>query len=273
MHNVFACLVHEAPDCVRDLVANLLCLDPGSSVLLYDGGPDSALLEPRSFADNRVRLVPGSRPIEWGYLHEFAFACMRDACENGPFETLTIVDSDQLLLRQGWSAALEAAVAARPNAGLLGSEPYRHSATSWAEPVRNAWAEAELWAPVLATLPRGEVAYARYTFWPATVFTERAVVALLELLSRADMQAALERSRFWATEEVLLPTLVHALGFDVVASPTSYEFVKFNVSYRRAAIVDALQRHDAYWAHPIPRSYDNPIRSLVRERYGGYTAP
>lgn len=46
-----------------------------------------------------------------------------------------------------------------------------------------------------------------------------------------------------------------------------------SVSYRRSAIIDALQRHDAYWAVPIPRSYERPIRSLVRERHDGYTAP
>jgi hypothetical protein len=43
--NVFACLVHEAPDCVVDLVANLQHLDPESTVLLYDGSGGALLGE------------------------------------------------------------------------------------------------------------------------------------------------------------------------------------------------------------------------------------
>ena len=35
--NVHAVLVHESPECVSDLVANLRHLDPASTVLLYDG--------------------------------------------------------------------------------------------------------------------------------------------------------------------------------------------------------------------------------------------
>ena len=36
--HVIACLVHEAPRCVLDLVDNLRFLDPDATVLLYDGG-------------------------------------------------------------------------------------------------------------------------------------------------------------------------------------------------------------------------------------------
>ena len=46
LRNVYACLVHESQECVIDLVRNLRCLDPDSSVLLYNGGAGRALLEP-----------------------------------------------------------------------------------------------------------------------------------------------------------------------------------------------------------------------------------
>ena len=43
VRNVFAVLVHERPDCVVDLVRNLRHLDPGSQVLLYNGGRNGLL--------------------------------------------------------------------------------------------------------------------------------------------------------------------------------------------------------------------------------------
>ena len=43
IRNIFACLVHESPDCVIDLVRNLRALDPGSLILLYNGGRDPNL--------------------------------------------------------------------------------------------------------------------------------------------------------------------------------------------------------------------------------------
>jgi hypothetical protein len=43
IRNIFACLVHERQDCVVDLVRNLRALDPGSLILLYNGGRDPNL--------------------------------------------------------------------------------------------------------------------------------------------------------------------------------------------------------------------------------------
>ncbi|MCP3064466.1 hypothetical protein LXT21_37405 [Myxococcus sp. K38C18041901] len=45
MRNIFACLVHERPDCVLDLVRNLHHLDPDSLILLYNGGNPPGLLD------------------------------------------------------------------------------------------------------------------------------------------------------------------------------------------------------------------------------------
>ena len=44
LRNIHACLVHEERACVLDLVRNLHDLDPASTILLYDGGPDRGLL-------------------------------------------------------------------------------------------------------------------------------------------------------------------------------------------------------------------------------------
>lgn len=54
MKNVFSCLVHEEPDVIWDLVCNLRCLDPASSVLLYNSGSASLLENCRFRSDPYV---------------------------------------------------------------------------------------------------------------------------------------------------------------------------------------------------------------------------
>jgi len=67
IRNIFACLVHENPECIIDLVRNLRALDPDSLVLLYNGSEDAGLL-PSSFPFERYNVVahPSPRPAQWG---------------------------------------------------------------------------------------------------------------------------------------------------------------------------------------------------------------
>ncbi|MEY2936461.1 MAG: hypothetical protein RL033_7210 [Pseudomonadota bacterium] len=107
LRNVYACLVHEAQECVVDLVRNLRCLDPDSTILLYDGSSEGALLQPRSCFDKLgARLHPSPRPIEADNIYQFALDCLSYAGEHLGFDTLTIVDSDQLGVQSGWSEVL-----------------------------------------------------------------------------------------------------------------------------------------------------------------------
>jgi len=107
LRNVYACLVHESQECVVDLVRNLRCLDPDSTILLYNGGQDGSLLQPRSCFDKLgARIHPSPRPIEAGNVYQFALDCMQFASDELGFDTLTIVDSDQLSLQSGWCEAV-----------------------------------------------------------------------------------------------------------------------------------------------------------------------
>ncbi len=107
MTNLHACLVHEEPDCVADLVANLRHHDPESLVLLYDGSEGRRLTRTGALVESEgVRVHPDPRPMTWGRLHGFAFDALRYAVESTDVTSVTIVDSDQLMLRPGYSRAL-----------------------------------------------------------------------------------------------------------------------------------------------------------------------
>jgi predicted O-methyltransferase YrrM len=106
------------------------------------------------------------------------------------------------------------------------------------------------------------------------VFTADAARALVRLFDEdQQLHQILGATRIWATEEVILPTLVALLGFRIAANPCSYDFVKFRAPYSIAQIDAALNRPDVFWAHPIPRRYEDPLRKHIRGRFSDYTKP
>ncbi|MFY2563316.1 glycosyltransferase [Corallococcus terminator] len=269
--HVFACLVHERPDCVVDLVRNLHHLDPSSLILLYNGGHNSKLLEGFPFEHYNAVVHPTPRPMKWGWLHDFALDCFRFAREHHPFDAMTIVDSDQLGLRPGYSEHLRAFFSANPGAGLLGNVQTPHGPGARTAPAVHARREVDLWRPFLRRFPQGESQFVHWTFWPSTVFGADAANDLVSLFERdTQLQDLLRRSRIWATEEVLFPTLTALLGHRVITSPCDYEVVRYRVRYSTAQLDAAMASPDVFWAHPIPRQLDDPLRAHVRNRFERY---
>jgi glycosyltransferase involved in cell wall biosynthesis len=275
VRNVFACLVHESPECVADLVRNLRALDPSSEILLYNGGKNGSLLA--GFPCERYGAVvhPSPQPLEWGRLHDFALDCLRFSLDRSGFDTLTIVDSDQLAVRPGYSEHLARALAGRSGIGLFGSSAGPQPLSSQIGPVTAAQQERGLWLRWVRRFPNPEDAEEKlfhWTFWPSTVFTADAARDLLQLLARdAQLQGILRQTRIWATEEVILPTLVALLGYEVAEHPCSYDFVQYKQTYSGQQIEGALARPDVFWLHPVPRRYQDPLRTLIRERFGHYS--
>jgi Methyltransferase domain len=270
--NIFACLVHESRECVVDLVRNLQYLDPSSTVLLFNGSKDPQMLDGWfPFSCYGAVVHPKPRPMTWGRLHDFALDCMRFALENFNFDTLTIVDSDQLGLRPQYSIRIGQFLAANPGVGLLSSSPARLTASTQVAPAKVAFQEIDLWRPLLQRFKGGEEKFVHWTFWPSTVFTAEAARALTRFFDdEEELKEILSRSRIWATEEVILPTIVALLGFKVAANPCSYDLVKHRASYSPAQIDVAAARPDVFWAHPVSRRYDDILRKKVRTKFNHY---
>ena len=277
LRNVFACLVHERPECVADLVRNLRALDPASEILLYNGGKNPGLLSGFPFERYGAKVHPAPCPQEWGKLHGFALDCLRHALAGPGFDTLTVVDSDQLAVRPGYSEYLGRSLADRPRVGLLGNSPGIQPRDTKIGPALAAYREIERWRPLARRLPGGEENLFHWTFWPSTVITAAAGRDLVRLFDEdGELQALLRKSRIWATEEVILPTLVALLGHEVAQNPCSDELVQFRTAYTREQVEQALARPEVFWIHPVPRRYDDPLRQQIREAVGaadGASAP
>ena len=269
--HVLACLVHEAPECVEDLVNNLRCLDPRSEILLYDGSPHASLLQSSSLPQRScVNLYPDSKPMTWGRLHDFALDCMRFSLDELDANVLTIVDSDQLAVRADYSGYLAEFLAAHPSAGCLVTTPAPQPPSTQIGPARTAWAEIDLWRPFLRRFAGGEGHFPYWTFWPSTVFTRAAARDLLALVQDAELAGIISKSQIRASEEVILPSLVALTGHEVLRNPCSYEVVRYRVRYTPAQLDAAMRHSNVFWAHPIPRQYADALRTHIRARFNDY---
>lgn len=272
IRNVFACAVHERQECIVDLLRNLRSLDPDSAILLYNGGRDPWLLDERTLARRYGAVVhPRPRPLVWGRLHDFALDCMRFALEALPFDTLTIVDSDQLLLRAGYSDELARFLDGRRDAGVLASAPAPQPAESTNATVRSAFKELELWRPLLRRFAGGEQQFAYWTYWATTVFTADAARDLTRFWDAdAQLGEIMRRTRICSTQEIILPTLCALLGYRVLANPCSYDYIRWRVTFDRRQVDAALSRRDVFWIHPVARRYGDETRSYLRATFGYY---
>lgn len=274
--NIYACLVHESEDSIIDLVRNLHYHDPDSSILLYNGGTNANLINSHfPFEKFGAVVHPRPLPVKHGYLHTFALECMKFALENFSFDSITMVDSDQLSIRPGYSEYLGQFLSAKNNVGMLSSLPVRITAGDtnpavW--PAIQAFKEYELWNPFLQKFPDGESKFVHWTFWPSTVFTKVAVSDLIKLFGEDILlQQIMNETKIWASEEVILPTLVKLLGYEILLNPCSYEFVKYQKKYNLQELNNAFNKTDAYWLHPVERKYEDELRKHTRQRFNHYS--
>ncbi len=274
VRNIFACLVHESQECIIDLIQNLKALDPTSAILLYNGSANPDLLNQNlPFARFGAEVHPSPRPLSWGRLHDFALDCMEFALEKDSFDTLTVVDSDQLCARRGYSECLTNFLNGRNRVGLLGNSPAIQSARNAVGPSVAAHQEFELWRPFLKRFSDGEQKFVHWTFWPSTVFTADAARDLVEIFRNdLQLQEIVSRTRIWASEEIILATVAALIGYDIAQNPCSYDYVRYRVPYSLKDIEIALTRPDVFWIHPVPRRYNDPLRSHVRQKHDHYVA-
>jgi hypothetical protein len=272
LRNVFACLVHESPECAIDLVRNLHHLDPTSAIVLYNGGTAPDVFDAR-FPFERYGAVihPNPRQARWGRLHEFALDCMQFAIDRLPFDAITFVDSDQLLVRAGYSHHLAGAVSGDARIGLFGNSTASHPPTTPKHAPRSAHAEFELWRPFLQRFPDGERKFPFWTYWPSTIVTAGAARDLVRLFAvDAELQAIMRATQIVVTEEVILPTLIALLGYEIRQNPCSYDIVKFRARYTPGEVDAALMRPDVFWIHPVARQYNDELRTRIRTTFNGY---
>lgn len=265
--NVHALLAHERPECVVDLVRNLRFHDPVSPILLYDGSAAGDLVDPRlPWARWGVEIVPDPRPMKWGTLHGFALDCLAHLRDRD-FDCMTIVDSDQVMLREGYGGFLGAHFRA---VGVLSSDARRHGPGGRIGPVNAAHAERALWQPLLDRFDGGDDAFVHWSFWPGTVIGAACGRAIAELFAQPHVRDIMRVSKLWATEEVLFPTLARMLGFPVNQNPCRGDWTQYKRRWSPRDLDAARSDPRTFWMHPVNRVLDDPLRGHLRTRCAQY---
>lgn len=271
--NVFACLVHEKEKCVLDLIKNLKFLDSNSEIILYNGGNDLDLLsEKAKYEEMGAYIHPNSEPQKMGDLVGFALSCMSYSIEHFDFDTLTIIDSDQLLIRKGFTAYLEEYLDTKENAGILVTDKQHYTNPNGENKIVNrAHLEKNLWLPLLSQFSKGNNSFVHWTFWPGTVFTKSAIVDLLGLFgTNLHLQLVYHTSQIWAKEEVFFPTLVKMLGYNVFEKPFNPNYLQYKKDFSLNQVSEAFSDPNAFFIHPVIRDLDNPIRAFIRNHFNEY---
>ncbi|MGY3051901.1 glycosyltransferase involved in cell wall biosynthesis [Pedobacter sp. UYEF25] len=274
--NIYACLVHEQLDCVIDMVRNLHFNDPDSTILIFSSTA-SLRLEKSSFPFDQFGAViyPQILTVEHGYLHNFALTCMQFALENFSFDILTIVDSDQLSVQPGYAGFMGQFFSTQSNVGLLSNRPERitENCVDVFTSIQ-AFKEYNLWKPLLKTFPNGEEKFVHWSFWPSTVFTFEAIKDLLTLFdTNRLLKDIMCQTKIWATEEIILPTLISLLGYDIKLNPCAHDLVNYRRNYEIHELTKAFENPNAFWVHPINRRYDDGLRKHTRKMLNDYHKP
>jgi len=268
------CLVHENQDCIIDLVRNLKYCDPDSPIILYNGGTNEHLFDNFPFEHYGAVIHPNPKPLKWGWLHDFAIDCMEYALEHFSFDLITVIDSDQLAVGKNYSQFVSPLCFNTPKFGMFGQVAEKLPLNTQIHPAITAYEEIELWQPFLDTLPNGKSAFLHWTFWPSTAFSSAVAKELVFLFrNNVQLQDLLTKTNIWASEEILFPTLVVALGFELVANPCNYKYVQYKTPYTADDIRYAVESRDCYWIHPIERKINDPNRIEVRKLLEEYCVP
>ncbi|ATP56302.1 hypothetical protein CPT03_07365 [Pedobacter ginsengisoli] len=273
LKNVYACLVHESIDCVIDLVRNLHFHDPSSTIIIFNSSADIQLNSCSfPFEEFGVIIHPNVIKVQHGYLHNFALECMQFAIENCAFDIFTIVDSDQLSLQPSYSSFMSDFFSQKSNIGLLSNRPEHINANNTDVYTSiQAFKEYDLWKPLLKTFKDGESKFVHWSFWPSTVFTYDAIKDLLKLFkTNSILQNIMSHTKIWATEEIILPTMVSLLGYDIEMNPCCHDFVNYKREYTTQELDYAFSNSNAFWIHPINRNYDDPLRKHTRKHLNSY---
>lgn len=264
--------MHQSPECVADLVRNLRYLDPESLVLVYNGSNDQR----RDLDDAAERagavIHPHPAPIQWGRMHPFGLRCMAYLAREVDVDAMTVVDSDQLMLRPGYVEFLQARVE-WSGLGMLSNSPGWKPRTFDNRTVRSAWDDVLRFRPWLAQFPESSDKWPHYTFWPGTVVARAGMHAILRRFGRDPVLTRLaSETTMQVTEEILFPTLTALLGLRVDANPCRQDWVKFRPSFGPSDVERALAEPEAFFMHAVPRVFDDPVRERIRDVHAGYAS-
>lgn len=251
----FAVLAHANEPCVADLVRCLWDLNPGATVSLFNGGRNKGF-----FAGQGVSICPYSSPLRYGNLTAFHIGVMRWLQESREeYDFLVTLDHDMLPLREGLADYLGARMGHVSYMGArfrVADDPANWKlGGSTVEQVNQSWKSR--WQPLFGT----DVPY--WSFNPGQVFSKGLVERILAYPRLTPLMELATRSRIWAMEEMVYPTLAVAVGAETKELPGEHGllFDSHSSDRLRELAVDP----DVFFVHRVGMQLASPDRQVIHE--------
>lgn len=249
----FAVLVHEKRDVVEDLLHNITKFCPNSSVVLFNGGPDSNLLMNFNYP-----ICPYSKPLK--YLKSqvfFMLETMKWLSEiNFEFDYLINLDSDVLFAKHGFEEFLLKEMSGKDFLGIDAQfAPY-----SWNFPSQTMKKEWHRWKPIY------EMDDFYWCFNNAQVYSKKLVKQIICFDKLNELVDNLKESKAVAAEEIIYITLAKKFGHNIYSYPEDMNLsVRFRPYFTKQEVEDFLRvRSNSFLFHPIHRNINDEARVFIR---------
>jgi hypothetical protein len=246
-------IAHDVDDYLIDLLQGLRRFCPAARLAWFDSGVD-----PGRYRVG-VERIPASRPLTYARVTPAFFEIFEWFMDTDASLVIN-VETDAALIAPGYLPAIER---------LLAGADYVASRYRTGTSRTSRWRPYRTLKPDLPELlDLLSVDQTDQAFSPGQVFSRRYVETLLS----ADWYPKLRefvtdnqvRERSFTLQEVLLPTIVRALGLRARAYPAAWERYNRYRPYLAASAIREAVSQGVSLVHPVRRDADDPARRLAR---------
>jgi glycosyltransferase involved in cell wall biosynthesis len=250
----FAILAHDNEEVLVNQVANIKKFNPGSMVVLYNGGHDSNFGKQAN-----VPVCPASQPLSKGRLGRFFLDIMTWLEETGiHYDFLVNLDSDVMFVQPGFETFLHRVMQGYDCMGInMGVQHSPGEVPHW-YPGQTMWEEWDWWQPFFQT------DYFCGTLNSMQVYRRHIVARIVSMTDKEELERRMASTRVFALEEILYATLAVRLGANCRPYPhESTEFVRLGKPLSLDEVKQSVWRPHVFFVHPIARDLDDPARQYI----------
>ncbi|OIJ10775.1 hypothetical protein BKP35_13175 [Anaerobacillus arseniciselenatis] len=247
----FALLVHNKQELVEQLIENIKCFCPNSTIVLYNGGDDP------SFASNlNIPICPTSKKLNYGNLASFFIETMEWIEEIGiEYDYFINLDSDVLFFRKGFERFIEEQMTDSDYMGVNLHLPD----SSWfcGEKFKK---DITRWKPFFCVDPIWGV------FNVGQVFSKKLVKSLVQYEMKELLKKAIEETPVFGIEEIVFVNMASELGYNIKNYPTEtyLQMIRFRPYFTIRELAKCINKYEKTWfCHPIKRIENDTARQLI----------
>ncbi|WP_313640170.1 hypothetical protein [Paenibacillus sp.] len=248
----FAILVHNRREVIFDLLDNIRCYCPNSSVVLYNGGDDPELCKGLGYP-----VCPTSRKLYYGVTAIYMVEVMEWLEDiNYSYDVLINLDSDVLFAREGFEQYILNEMKDKDYLGVDTKIPDDDFYC-----LVQLRQEINRWLPLLGNEPYRE------SFNVGQVYSRKLVLHLLHDDQYELLKSNLRDTRAFGVDELVFATIVERLGYKLHAYR---EDVSSTIRYRPHFPLDEMislmnSQPECSLIHPVYRNLKDESRSFIRE--------